>query len=136
MRPRRCTIDSSCVIALDHLDLLPRLSVLFSIVLLPKAVRNDLYKRRAMKDRLQSLFNTYAFLQPCHGYDQTTVDFLLAERTRQGWQDRGEVETVVQAATLRDCFESLLRGIRLPWKTVNELLVQIGQVPLIVSSTS
>ena len=33
MQARRCTIDSSCVIALDHLELVPRLSVLFSIVL-------------------------------------------------------------------------------------------------------
>jgi predicted nucleic acid-binding protein len=98
MRARRCTIDSSCVIALDHLDLVPQLSFLFSSVLVPKAVREDLYKRRATKDRLQSLFDTYAFLERCDGYEQGTVDFLLAERTRQGARDRGEVEAIVQAA--------------------------------------
>lgn len=174
MRARRCTIDSSCVIALDHLDLLPKLSFLFSIVLVPKAVREDLFKRRATKDRLQFLFETYAFLQRCDGYEQGAVEFLLAERARQGAQDRGEVEAVVQASqfgatvivddplgrelaerddlefhgtlwvlrrfheldllsstALRDCFVSLrLRGTRLPWETVDALLLQIGQQPL------
>jgi predicted nucleic acid-binding protein len=174
MRARRCTIDSSCVIALDHLELVPQLSVLFSIVLVPKAVREDLFKRRATKDRLQFLFEAYAFFQRCDGYEQGTVDFLLAERTRQGAQDRGEVEAVVQASqfgatvivddpwgrelaarydlelhgtlwilqrfyeldllsstALRGCFVSLrLRGTRLPWATVNALLLQIGQQAL------
>lgn len=174
MRPRRCTIDSSCLIALDYLDLLPRLSFLFSIVLVPKAVRDELFKRRMTKDRLQSLFEDNAFFQRCDGYEKGTADFLLAERTREGAQDRGEVEAVVQASqfgatvivddpwgrelaegddlevhgtwwilqrfhelallsssTLRDCLVSLQgRGIRLPWTTVNEFLMQIGQAPL------
>src|SRR5271170_3713832 len=98
MRVSRCTIDSSCVIALDHLDLLPQLSLLFSIVLVPKAVRDELFKRRATKDRLQALFDAYAFLQRCDGYERGTVDFLLAERRRGGGQDRGEVEAIVQAS--------------------------------------
>jgi predicted nucleic acid-binding protein len=173
MRSRRCTIDSSCIIALDHLHLLPQLSVLFSPVLVPKAVRNELFKLRATKDRLQVIFTTYGFFQRCDGYDQGTVDFLLAERTRLGVKDRGEVEAVVQASqfgaavivddpwgrdlaaradlefhgtvwvlqrfyqlgllssTLGDCFAVLRdRGMRLPWETVNELLVSIGQEPL------
>jgi hypothetical protein len=96
MPARRCTIDSSCVIALDHLNLVPQLSLLFSTVLVPKAVREDLFKRRATKDRLQLLFDAYAFFQRCDGYEKGTVDFLLAERTREGARDRGEVEAVVQ----------------------------------------
>ncbi|MGD1070670.1 MAG: hypothetical protein ABSB15_11065 [Bryobacteraceae bacterium] len=100
MRARRCTIDSSCVIALDHLDLVPELSFLFSIVLVPKAVREDLFKRRTTKDRLRRLFDNYAFFQRCDGYDKGTVDFLLAERAGQGMKDRGEVEAVVQASQL------------------------------------
>jgi predicted nucleic acid-binding protein len=174
MRARRCTIDSSCVIALDHLELVPQLSLLFSIVLVPKAVRDDLFKRRTTKDRLQSLFEVFAFFQRCDGYEQGTVDFLLAEKIRQGAQDRGEVEAVVQASefgatvivddpwgrelavrhdlehhgtlwilqrfyelgllsstALRECFVSLrLRGTRLPWATVNVLLLHIGQPAL------
>ena len=35
MRGRRCTIDSSCIVALDHADLVPLLSFLFTSVLVP-----------------------------------------------------------------------------------------------------
>jgi predicted nucleic acid-binding protein len=98
MRTPRCTIDSSCVIALDHLDLLPQLSLLFSRVLVPKAVREELFKRRITKNRLQVLLDTYAFLERCDGYEKGTVDVLLVERTLQGRRDRGEAEAVVQAS--------------------------------------
>lgn len=60
MRSRRCTIDSSCIIALDHLQLVPQLSMLFSPVLVPKAVRNELFKRRTTKDRLQFILTRSA----------------------------------------------------------------------------
>src|ERR1700758_2717683 len=100
MRSRRCTIDSSCIIALDHLQLVPALSMLFSPVLVPKAVRKELFKRRVTKDRLQLIFSTYGFFQRCDSYDQGTVDFLLAERTRLGVKDRGEGEGVVQGSPL------------------------------------
>jgi predicted nucleic acid-binding protein len=93
-----CTIDSSCIIALDHLRLIPQLSFLFSRVLLPKAVRNELFKRRDTKDRLQALLNDYAFLERCDDYDKTAVDILLIERAVQGVKDRGEAEAVVQAS--------------------------------------
>ncbi len=174
MRAPRCTIDSSCVIALDHLGLVPQLSLLFSEVLVPKSVREDLFKRRATKDRVQGLFETYAFFQRCDHYDQGTVDFLLAERAREGDEDRGETEAVVQASqvgavvivddpwgraiaerddlefhgtfwvlqrfnevgllfgdAVRGCLLSLkMRGLRLPWKTVNEWLRELDQEPL------
>jgi predicted nucleic acid-binding protein len=174
MRAPRCTIDSSCVIALDHLDLLPQLSLLFSRVLVPKAVREDLFKRRTTKDRLLSLFDSYAFFERCDDYEKGTVDFLVAERARQGMRDRGEVEAVVQASesgatvivddpwgrdlaarddldyhgtvwvlqrfyelglmsssALRICFRVLRdRGTRLPWETVDALLLEVGEDPL------
>jgi hypothetical protein len=75
MRAPRCTIDSSCVIALDHLDLLPQLSLLFSRVLVPQGVREDLFKRRATKDRLLSLFDSYAFFERCDGYEKVLLIF-------------------------------------------------------------
>src|ERR1035441_3315852 len=107
MRALRCTIDSSCIIALDHLDLVPKLSFLFSVVLVPKAVQEELFKHEATEERLQAIFGSFAFFQHCDGYEQGTVDFLLAERDRQGAEDRGEVEAVVQAsqvgATVIDC---------------------------------
>lgn len=100
MRSPKCTIDSSCLIALDHLDLIPKLSLLFSEVLVPKAVRQDLFKRRSTKDRVRALFDQYAFFKPCNEYDKVAVDILLVERTRKGLKDRGEAEAVVQAAQI------------------------------------
>jgi predicted nucleic acid-binding protein len=91
-------IDTSCVIALDRLDLFPQASHLFSKLLVPKAVRNELYKRRQMKDRMEKRFYDYAFLERCNDYDQGSVDLLLIERARLGTQDRGEAEAVVQAS--------------------------------------
>src|SRR2546423_226363 len=73
MRAPRCTIDSSCVIALDHLNLMPQLSLLFSRVLIPKAVREDLYKRRTTKDRIEYLLSSYAFLARCDEYERGAV---------------------------------------------------------------
>lgn len=64
MREGRCTIDSSCVIALHHLGLLPQLSMLFSTVLIPKAVREELSKRRLSKDHLRFLFRELGIRLP------------------------------------------------------------------------
>jgi predicted nucleic acid-binding protein len=100
MSPPICTIDASSVIALDHLGLLPQLSFLFSRVLLPKAVRVELFRRRATKDRLKALLRRYAFVERCDDYDKGTVDLLLIERAAVGLEDRGEAEAVVQAAKL------------------------------------
>jgi predicted nucleic acid-binding protein len=174
MRPPICTIDASIIIALEHLDLLPQLSLLFSWVLIPKAVRTELYKRRATKDRLQAVLAAYTFIERCDSYDKGAVDLLLIERLAQGVADRGEAEAVVQAAelgavvivddpwgrglaerfdrdfhgtvsVLRRFFELGLasgtatrshfavlsqRGIRLPWKVVDDFLAEIGERPL------
>ena len=72
--------------------------MLFSIALVPNTVREDHFKRRATKDRLQFVFDEYAFSQRCDGYEQGSIDFLLAERRRKGPQDRGKVEAVVQVS--------------------------------------
>lgn len=94
------TIDTSCVIALDAIDLIPLLSFLFSRVWLPKAVRAELFRRRRTKDRLRALLDAYDFLQNCDEYDHGAVDVLLLEWTGQGKKDRGEAEAIVQAAVL------------------------------------
>jgi predicted nucleic acid-binding protein len=92
-------IDTSCVIALESANLLPSLTVLFHRLLLPKAVRAELYRRRGTKDRLRALQRDYAFIVPCDDYDQAAVDTVLADPKRRR-KDRGEAETVVQASTL------------------------------------
>ena len=90
-------IDASCVIDLDALNLLPQLAFLFERLLIPKAVRGELYRRRLTKDRIRGLLRQYAFVWPCDDYDLGVVD---AEGARPGKKDRGEAETVVQAATV------------------------------------
>jgi predicted nucleic acid-binding protein len=100
MRTSRCTIDSSCIIALDHVGRIPQLSLLFGRVFVPKAVREELFKRRATKDKLLAIFEEYAFFQRCDKYDKAAVEVLLAGRPEPGGSDRGEVEAVVQASEL------------------------------------
>jgi predicted nucleic acid-binding protein len=95
-----CTIDASSVIALNHLNLLPQLSLLFDRVLLPKGVRAELYRRRITKDRLRAILKSFVFIERCNKYDQASVDVLLSERRTQGLEDRGEAEAVVQAAAV------------------------------------
>ena len=98
MRAPQCTIDSSCVIHLDRLNLIPTLNFIFSSVLLPKAVRRELFRRTTTKDRIKALLRRYAFLQKCNDYDEVTVNLLLAGRSVDGLKDLGEIEAVVQAA--------------------------------------
>jgi predicted nucleic acid-binding protein len=93
-------IDASCVIALDQLNLLPQLSFLFARLLIPKAVRAELYRRRATKDRLRALLREYSFVLRCSDYDAGAVDLLLTDRSLGGTKDRGEAEAVVQASQL------------------------------------
>ena len=65
------------------------------------------------------------------------------ERARQGMRDRGEAEAVVQASQFgadvigrRSAISGTAscrfadRGIRLPWETVDALLVDMGERPL------
>jgi predicted nucleic acid-binding protein len=93
-------IDASCVIALDAVNLLPQLTWLFGRLLLPKAVRTELRRRRSTKDRLTALRREYgSFLIHCDDYDLGAVDVLLTGRTA-GKKDRGETEAVVQAAEI------------------------------------
>lgn len=98
MRGRRCTIDSSCLIALDHAGVAPQLSMLFQAVLVPKAVRAELSRRRGIRDRLKVWKAELAFVEWCDEYDAGAVDLMLIELSKKGGQDRGEAEAVVQAA--------------------------------------
>jgi predicted nucleic acid-binding protein len=95
-----CTIDSSCVIALDHLGLVSNLSLIFSAVLVPVAVRKELTARPERTPWLEALFAQYAFFERCNEYDQGAVDLLLIEWHRTGDRDRGEAEAVMQASQL------------------------------------
>ena len=98
MRRRRCTIDTSCLIALEVLGMIPSLSLLFEVVLVPRAVRREFYKRRSAKDQMRRLFRDFAFVRPCNEYDAATVQLHLIDRAQWDARDQGEAEAVVQAA--------------------------------------
>jgi predicted nucleic acid-binding protein len=100
MRLPICTIDSSVVVALDHLDLLPALSLLYSRVLLPKAVRAELFRLSGREERLRTISALYGFIEECDEYEPAAVDVLFSERKASGVKDRGEAETVAQASQL------------------------------------
>jgi predicted nucleic acid-binding protein len=99
--PKRiAVIDSSCIISLDALNLLPQLTFLFEKIHIPKAVRRELYDVRATRDRLRALLRQYAVIRRCNDYDQGAVNVLWSERHAEGSRDLGEVEAIVQAAKL------------------------------------
>jgi predicted nucleic acid-binding protein len=93
------TIDSTCLIALESLDLLPKLSVLFDRVWIPKAVREETAKRHRRKQRITAIINRYAFYERCEVADQVRVELLLTGgvRSSQPKRHRGEAEAVIQA---------------------------------------
>jgi predicted nucleic acid-binding protein len=97
---RSAVIDSSCIVSLDVLNLLPQLTYLFENIYIPKAVRRELYDVRSTRDRLRALLRQYAVIRRCNDYDQAAVNILWAERHSEGSKDLGEVEAVVQAAKL------------------------------------
>lgn len=96
MKPA-ATIDTSCIIALDLLNLIPQTASLFSRLLLPKAVREELFRRRKTKDRLQGMIEEYGFLERCDAYSRQALDIVFGEQLTT---DRGEAEAVVRAAPL------------------------------------
>jgi len=93
------TIDSTCLIALESLDLLPKLSVLFDRIWIPKAVREETAKRHRRKHRITAIINRCAFYERCEVADQVRVELLLTGgiRSSQPKRHRGEAEAVIQA---------------------------------------
>jgi predicted nucleic acid-binding protein len=85
-----------------HLNLLTDISILFERVHIPKRVREEISKRRAVKGRLRSALRKFSMYKRCDTADPARIEFLLQERKRQRVvrkpnADRGEAEAVIQA---------------------------------------
>ena len=70
--------DTSVLINIHHLDLLPSLSLLYRQVLVPAAVRTEFLRRDEQKTRetALTLLATRGFFTPCDEYDSIEVDLL------------------------------------------------------------
>jgi len=139
MPPPVRTMNAVSVIALDHLELLPQPSFLFSRVLLPKAVRSELFKRRSTgrEDRGEA----EAVVQAAKVGAMVIVDDPWGRRLAARfdcdfhgtiWVLRRffELELASSSATRNYFIELLRHGTRLPREVVNEFLGEIGEAPL------
>ena len=101
---RTATIDSSCLIALHHLDLLKKLSLLFDRVYVPQRVRIEVNKEPNLRRQLRKLLKEVALYQPCDVAQPDRINILLLERRSKRGQktqpDRGEAEAIIQATEL------------------------------------
>ncbi len=102
--PRQtATIDASCFIALIHLQLLEKLSILFEIVYVPKAVRQEVSRRGGPRRLMNSALSRLALYQKCDVADPVRVTLLLIEHrkpTSRPKKDLGEAEAVIQATEI------------------------------------
>jgi predicted nucleic acid-binding protein len=96
---KRAILDSSCAIALLEAELLPKLALLFSEVLIPSAVRKELSRRSMIKSALKRL-HAGGFIRYCIEYDRVSAEILLPVDRRRALKDMGEAEAIVQASTL------------------------------------
>src|SRR5947208_12674775 len=76
--------------------------MLFERVYVPKRVRQEVSKKRALKDRLNSTLRRLSLYRKCNIADPVRVEFLLQERKKRRAlkrpnADRGEAEAVIQA---------------------------------------
>ena len=109
MARRTATIDSSCLIALYHLNLLTELSFLFERIHIPKRVREEVSKKPALKSRLKRILRNLSLYRRCDVADPIRIELLLQERKRgrvirRPNADRGEAEAVIQATEIGASF--------------------------------
>ena len=74
-------------------------SVLFSRLLVPVAVRDEIEAGGERNAAAVQALADYALFEACDGYDSASVEFLLQQRAQQAvGRDQGEAEAVAQAA--------------------------------------
>src|SRR5712691_4707720 len=98
MARRTATIDTSCLIALNHLQLLEKVAILFEKVYIPKAVQQEISRRGGPRRRIRSVLHRFALYQKCSAGDPARVALLLIERGKKNIKpkkDLGEAEAIV-----------------------------------------
>ena len=98
--------DTSCLINLLHLhysmerDLIPKLSLLFATIHIPKYVWKE-FGRKMDPPEVQNVMRDYPFLKLCNVGSETDAKLLYDKRlSPKAPIDRGEAEAIVQAREL------------------------------------
>jgi uncharacterized protein len=101
--PRRVAIspavvDTSCLICLLHLDLLPKLVLRYDTIYIPRYVWGEVGRKGKSRHRLQRLLSEYPFLKKCHVINEVDARLLYdSELNVLAPIDRGEAEAIIQA---------------------------------------
>ncbi|MGA3188867.1 MAG: hypothetical protein ABSF22_17315 [Bryobacteraceae bacterium] len=99
MAERVATIDTSVLLSLQSTGMIGAVSVLFTRLLVPVAVRRELAADGRKNSAAVRALEEFQIFDACNDYDAASVDVLLQERTHRGaGRDEGEAEAVVQAA--------------------------------------
>lgn len=97
-RNSTAVIDTSCLLFLDHLDLLPILNIRYDKVYIPRYVYQEASRKQRKRHRLRRLIQTHGFLEICSATSAIDVRLLSDDILRPETKiDRGEAETIVQA---------------------------------------
>ena len=93
------TIDTSVLLSLQCTRMIGAVSVLFTRLLVPVAVRRELEADGARNHAALRALDEFRIFDACDDYDLASVEVLLQERKHRGiGRDRGEAEAVAQAS--------------------------------------
>jgi predicted nucleic acid-binding protein len=91
-------IDTSCLLYLWHLDLLPKLVIRYYPIYIPRHVLEEARRKGRSKQRLQRLLRDNPFLSECDVIDEYAAQLLYDRyRNPRARIDRGEAEVIIQA---------------------------------------
>jgi uncharacterized protein len=95
-------IDTSCLLFLDHLDLVPSLSIRYNKVYVPRYVFQEACRKQRKRYRLRRLIAQHGFLEICSVSSDTEVRLLSDTALKPATViHRGEAETIIQARERR-----------------------------------
>ncbi len=99
MPERIATIDTSVLLSLQCTGMIGAVSVLFSRLLVPSAVRKEIAAGGERNVLAAQALADFSLFIACEDFDPASVEVLLQERRFRGeGRDQGEAEAVAQAA--------------------------------------
>ena len=97
-RPATVVLDTSCLLCLLHLDLLPKLILRYSAVYLPIHLLHEARRRGKSRYPLKSVLKSYPFLKRCKVGDEHEARLLYDPHLEPDIPiHQGEAEVIIQA---------------------------------------